>query len=32
MEVMVKIEKANAMTNIWGNTKKKTDKDKNDEE
>ena len=32
MEVIVKIEKTNTMTNIWGNTKTKTDKDKNDGE
>ena len=29
MEVMVKIEKTNTMTNTWGKTKTKTDKDKN---
>ena len=28
MEVIVKIGKANTMTNIWGKTKTKTDKDK----
>ena len=32
MEVMVKIEKTNTMTNIWGNTQTGTDKDKNDGE
>ena len=29
MEVIVKLGKTNAMTNTWGKTKTKTDKDKN---
>ena len=32
MEVIVKIEKTNTMTNTWRNTKTKTHKDKNDRE
>ena len=32
MDVIVKIEKTNTMTNTWRNTKTKTDKDKNDGE
>ena len=32
MEIIVKIEKTNTLTNTWGKTKTKTDKDKNDGE
>ena len=31
MEVIVKIKKTNKMTNAWGKTKRKTDKDKRGE-